>query len=381
MGMILTDGAPKWISSRCLSSFITRVNVSQIRAQAYVGGVYRDQGADVASNWLISLLRPHIEVAYRSMQKDHLLPPDAEAPQQLETPMTSDSSRFSSTSSEGASPTLPTQSYLAEGSRDHRQLPTPQADIMMPRQCSAEAGDGVGAHRVVIDEPLEPRNLGSSPLAMAYHASIPSPAPNLSMPSPIGYQNQSYAAIPFVRSEGFLTKMFGRRDAAFFIESLLKVDVRDVYLVGNVPGWRNALMSQKSSIHDARVDAIIERNNQPLWLLDIIPPPMYHVVPQQIWTPPNQSDWRRYVEQTSLRMPVFFIQNDGAIGLPLARALAGDRASLRDADMPAPLGGGHSTQIRIAVSTSLSSPLQHPPSSHTFPIIPPPPPLRLSFLS
>lgn len=164
--------------------------------------------------------------------------------------------------------------------------------------------------------------------------------------------------------------MFGRRDAAFFIESLLKVNVRDVYLVGNVPGWPSALMSQRPSIRDARVDAV-DLNNRPLWLLDIVPPPMYNVVPQQIWTPPNQSDWRRYVEQASLRMPVFFIQNDGTIGLPLARALAGDRASLRSADMPAPLGGGHSTQIRIAVSTSPFPSLHHP---HLLP--PSPPPLR-----
>jgi hypothetical protein len=239
---------------------------------------------------------------------------------------------------------------------------------MMSRQCSAEAGDGVGAHRAVIDEPLDPRNLGSSPLAVAYHAGIPAPHP--SRPSPIGY-----TPIPFVRSEGFLMKMFGRRDAAFFIQSLLKEDVRDVVLVGNIPGWHNALMSQRPSIQDARVDAI-DPNNQPLWLLDMIPPPMYNVVPQQIWTPPNQSDWRRYVEQGSLRMPVFFIQNDGAIGLPLARALAGE-ASLRGANLPAPLGEGHSTQIRIAVSTSPFPPLHRPPPHSpslylppTFPIPP-----------
>jgi hypothetical protein len=140
--------------------------------------------------------------------------------------------------------------------------------------------------------------------------------------------------------------MFGRREAKFFIESLLKVDVEDVYLVGNVPGWDHALMTRTTSIHDARVDAI-EPYNRPLWLLDIIPPPMYQVVPQKIWTPPNQSDWRRYVEQANLRMPVFFIQNNGTIGLPLARAITGDMALLR-ANMPAPLGGGHSTRIRIA---------------------------------
>ncbi|KAF8492174.1 ribonuclease III domain-containing protein [Russula emetica] len=117
--------------------------------KAYVGGVYRDQGADVASNWLISLLRPQVEVAYRSVREDHLLSPDTEVPQQLETPTARDSSRFSSTSSEGASPALP--SYFAGGPRDHRQLPAPQAS--MPRQSSGQAGDGVDTRRAVTDNP------------------------------------------------------------------------------------------------------------------------------------------------------------------------------------------------------------------------------------
>ncbi|KAH9066727.1 hypothetical protein EDB87DRAFT_1678571 [Lactarius vividus] len=138
-----------------------------------------------------------------------------------------------------------------------------------------------------------------------------------------------YARIPFTRSDGYLVRMFGHRDAAFFIESLLKMNARDVHLISNVPGWHGALM-------------------HPLWLLDFVPQPQVAVVTQQIWTPPNQSDWRRYVEQAHLRMPVFFVQNNGVIGLPLSRAVVGDTSSLRNADKPAPLGGGHSTQIRIA---------------------------------
>ena len=77
-------------------------------------------------------------------------------------------------------------------------------------------------------KPLRAPQFGSFPqlLVMAYHASIPAPHPP--RPYPNGYQNQSFTPIPFIRSEGFLTRMFGRRDAAFFIESLLKADVRDV---------------------------------------------------------------------------------------------------------------------------------------------------------
>ena len=168
-------------------------------------------------------------------------------------------------------------------------------------------------------------------------------------------------------------QMFGQRDGAFFIESLLKMDVGDVFLIGNVPGWHHALMVQRPSVHGTRVDAIA--NNHPLWLLDFIPLPMCHVVPQKMWTPPNQSDWRRYVEQANLRMPVFFLQNNGVVGLPLPRAAIGDTTSLRYADSAAPLGGGHSTQIRIAVSCSSSSPFRPPPSPN------PPPPPRPTFSS
>jgi len=162
------------------------------------------------------------------------------------------------------------------------------------------------------------------------------------------YQNPvDISTTPFVRSGGFLTRMFGRQGAAFLIESLLKVNANDVYLIGNVPGWHNALMVQHPSIGGTRSDAVA--NDLPLWLLDFLSPmSMYHVLPQKIWTPPNQSDWRRYIEPAHLRMPVFFVRRSGALGLPLPRAVVGDTASLRGADNPAPLGGGNSTQIRIA---------------------------------
>ena len=136
--------------SGCLQGAILRFlrGLSLKYVQAYVGGVYRDQGAEVVSEWLTSLLQPHVEVAYQSVRKDHLLP-DIEVPQQRETPTARDSSRLSSTSSEGASPA--SLIYGAASSRDHRQLPTAQAN--MRRQSSAQAGDGVGTRRAVTDKP------------------------------------------------------------------------------------------------------------------------------------------------------------------------------------------------------------------------------------
>ena len=128
---------------------------------------------------------------------------------------------------------------------------------------------------------------------------------------------------------------------------------QDVNLISNVPGWPNALMVSRPSVPNTRPDALAN-NQHPLWILDFVPLPPLNVVPQRIWSPPNQSDWRRYVEQADLHMPVFFVQNNGMIGLPLSRAAVGDTSSLRHANRAAPLGGGHSTQIRIAASLSPS---------------------------
>ncbi|KAH9024896.1 hypothetical protein EDB84DRAFT_1564241 [Lactarius hengduanensis] len=179
--------------------------------------------------------------------------------------------------------------------------------------------------------------------------------PTYVVAQPLNPHPAQYARILFTRSDGYLVRMFGHRDAAFFIESLLKMNARDVHLIGNVPGWHGALMVSRPSVPGTHPDALAN-NEHPLWLLDFVPQPQVTVVTQQIWTPPNQSDWRRYVEQAHLRMPVFFVQNNGVIGLPLSRAAVGDTSSLRTRTSRPPLGGGHSTQIRIAVSPSPASP-------------------------
>jgi hypothetical protein len=117
-----------------------------------VGGVYRDQGAEVVSKWLMSLLRPHVKVAYQSVRKDYLLPPVTEAPSPVEASTSYNPSPFSSTwttSLEGAGAAFP--SYLPGFPRDHRQLTPPEASV--PQQSSAQEGDGVGTRRAVNDRP------------------------------------------------------------------------------------------------------------------------------------------------------------------------------------------------------------------------------------
>jgi hypothetical protein len=88
----------------------------------------------------------------------------------------------------------------------------------------------------------------------------------------------------------------------------------------------------------------------PAWLLDFAIKPGGSVVPQQIWFPQAQGDWRRYVEQAQLQMPLFFINANGSLGVPVVNAAAG-QMTLRGGNDTAPFGDRTTTKIRIDVCT------------------------------
>ncbi|KAH9066640.1 hypothetical protein EDB87DRAFT_1553772 [Lactarius vividus] len=87
-------------------------------------------------------------------------------------------------------------------------------------------------------------------------------------------------------------------------------------------------------------------NGRSAWLLDYAVRRGGSVVPQQLWSPQGQVDWRRYAEQAQLHIPVFFVNADGTLGVPVSHAAAG-QMSLRHANEPAPLGDRTTTKIRI----------------------------------
>ncbi|KAH9963381.1 hypothetical protein BGW80DRAFT_1352193 [Lactifluus volemus] len=83
------------------------------------------------------------------------------------------------------------------------------------------------------------------------------------------------------------------------------------------------------------------------WLLDHSVMQPGTVVPQHLWSPQHGNDFRQYVTNAELQMPVFFIQEDGYFGLSLDDAARGRCHNLRDARTVAHLGGKTTTFIRI----------------------------------
>jgi len=144
---------------------------------------------------------------------------------------------------------------------------------------------------------------------------------------------------------GYISHSFTPLLAEAHLYNLFKVDPKKVaaiqdrtgaYLVSNIPPYH--------SPHWCAVQG------RPVWVLDYALRPGGTVVPQHLWAPQGQGDWRRYVEQADFHMPVFFINMDGSLGVPLVDAAVG-QMSLYGANQPAPLGDRTTTKIRIGVRT------------------------------
>jgi hypothetical protein len=92
-----------------------------------------------------------------------------------------------------------------------------------------------------------------------------------------------------------------------------------------------------------------DHNGRPLWLLDYSIAPTGTVVPQALWSPQDVNDFKQYVTDAELQMPIFFTQENGHLGLSLDDAANGRCHTLRGARAHVHLGGQTTTFIRIKV--------------------------------
>ncbi|KAI9440532.1 hypothetical protein H4582DRAFT_1473413 [Lactarius indigo] len=148
-----------------------------------------------------------------------------------------------------------------------------------------------------------------------------------------------------LRVDGYLSYTFTPQVAEIYLAYLFKVDPKRVHAF-SIRDWPGAFFVADPPMNHCRPQHIL--NGRYAWLLDyaITSRRGGTVVPQQLWSPQGQGDWRRYVEQAQLHIPVFFVNADGSLGVPVSHAAAG-QMSLRHANEPAPLGDRTTTKIRI----------------------------------
>jgi hypothetical protein len=137
--------------------------------------------------------------------------------------------------------------------------------------------------------------------------------------------------------------MLGTMQAPGYFTHLLRFDERVFQLVVS----NGAFLLLYPALQNVRPITYI--GNRLAWLLDYMLRDVGTVVSQRLWSPAAASDAQRY-GTVPLNMPIFFVQRDRTLGLPLNQAVSGDCSALLNARLPAPIGLGHTTIIRIMVS-------------------------------
>ena len=100
-------------------------------------------------------------------------------------------------------------------------------------------------------------------------------------------------------------------------------------------------------------------NRRSAWVLDYDVRTGGSVVPQELWPQARlQGDRRPYVEHAQFRMPIFFVDINGGLGVPVMNAAAG-YMQLRDANLPPSLADKTTVKFRIRVCAWFFSRLKY----------------------
>jgi hypothetical protein len=144
-------------------------------------------------------------------------------------------------------------------------------------------------------------------------------------------------------TDGYISYTIGSRIAESYIAHLFGVDAASIqairqnaFYVFNPPSY---YIPPALSVH-----------GRDAWLLDFAVRSGGSVVPQQLWSPQVQGDRHRYVDQMQSRLPVFFVNANGNLGVPVMNAAAGDM-QLRGGHVPPQLADKRTVKLRINVCT------------------------------
>ena len=150
-----------------------------------------------------------------------------------------------------------------------------------------------------------------------------------------------------VLTDGYLSRTFTPQRAEHIIVKLL-FNVGNSASIETIPdpnGSGAYFVFNRPSFYSPTPLTI---NGRGAWVLDYAVRAGGSVVPQQLWVPQGQGDSRHYVEHAQFRMPVFFVNMNGDLGVPVMNAAAG-HMQLRGAHPLPLLFNMTTTKIRICV--------------------------------
>ncbi len=161
-----------------------------------------------------------------------------------------------------------------------------------------------------------------------------------SLPSHINTRTQQMdpraQSYPQLLIDGYITSTFGSQDAEMLYYTLLRRSPGHI-LASHAPQLFLAEPPPRPDI-DPRIP-------RPPWVIDYVARDVGTVIRQKLWVP-------RGIQSDFLCPPIFFVHQNGALGLHLPRAVGGDCWSLRGADGRTPLDESASTHAQVRVNVS-----------------------------
>jgi hypothetical protein len=148
--------------------------------------------------------------------------------------------------------------------------------------------------------------------------------------------------------DGFLANTFSPQDANAFFALLLKTPGFMRYY--RVTYSRGVWYITQNAPHVQRPSVGIPTQNPPLALDFSVKGTQGTVVPQRRWFPADEVDFRRFVIEAALQLPIFFVNRNGGVGFWLPDILHCRDHDLYNRESEASLGGVTTTHIRINVS-------------------------------
>jgi len=248
--------------------------------------------------------------------------------------------------SDDTGPKLPSASHESEGVSEHSPVQSSHSLRSKPAHetHSSNFPTGLGAQAAALVATPDVL-LGAAVMKAVSSSYVQSPnevPPTMEPERSITDQTSQYL-LEFL-TRGYISYMFSPQPAKLYLASLFKTDPPRVYEY-HFERWPSAFVVFHSPM--VYSPPVFMMSGQNAWVLDYVVRSGGSVVPQQLWSPKGQGDWRRYVEQADFYMPVFFINVDGTLGVPVVDAVAG-LMSLQGGTQPPPLGNKTATKIRIS---------------------------------
>ncbi|KAN0121212.1 hypothetical protein V8E52_003800 [Russula decolorans] len=141
-------------------------------------------------------------------------------------------------------------------------------------------------------------------------------------------------------TNGYISYSFTSRNAEFYVVCLFKRDAASVQAICDRNGAYSVF------IPPSYFSPPIRTEYGDTWVLDYAVRTGGSVVPQQLLAPRGQDDRRRYVDQVRYHMPIFFVNMNGSLGVPVMNAAAG-HMHLRDAYLPPSLINKRAIKIHM----------------------------------